>query len=127
MVRHEYRVFLGISGKSYTLTIENSGEYFVMPAKTVRTNNTHEITLIALLELINEVTKTIKEECTIHFYCDDFDTYYEWNNEYCKNKSISKTKYKAIWDQIIKQIKSNKYSLNISNNSYLKVIGKVNK
>lgn len=127
MTEHNYRAFLGVFGKSYTLTLENNGKYFSMPAKTTKSSNIHKITLIALDDLLNNITRAIKTGCTIQFYCDDFDTCYEWNKEYKNKKAFSDTKYEDYWNKIIKQIKAYGIDLYVIKSSYLNVVRKINK
>lgn len=123
-----FKIIIGTSGKSYSLTIENNGEYFQMPPKTLDTNDTYFLTLKALLDFIMIVIKNVHEKIELYYYCSNFDVCYEWNNEYLKNNDFNKnTKNIKLWKQITDLLERYNIVLHIKKNNYLNFIGKVNK
>lgn len=123
-----FKVILGTSGKSYSLTIENNGEYFLMPSVTIDTKNTYILTLKALLGFIETLSKNVHEKVELYYYCTNFDVCYEWNNDYKKHKKFSQSvKSLELWEKILVLLEKYDITLYIKNNNYLSFISKVNK
>ena len=126
MGKHSYRAFIGISGKSYTITIENNGDYFVIPSKTTDSSNKYEMSLSALQDLLALIGAIVKTDIKLCFYCDDFDLNYDWEMiQKNGNKLTSCVESFEKWSKIMNYIQKHRIELKISNKSFLEPIGKV--
>lgn len=111
------QVFVGAyqskTKSNYAVSIHSDGNSVQLDPVVFASKITkHRLLLLALVDVLNNLID-LGKGWEVDFFSDDYSVWFEWDQEYCKERKFYKNDDIDVWTKIVKLVENNEISLTI--------------